>query len=69
MENIKRAESSLVVRGANMIISLYLRSISAVSSLGLLGCAVDMIVILRLQLPLLPFWLIRYEMLVVGPFV
>lgn len=58
MENIKRAESSLVVRGANMIISLYLRSISAASSLGLLVCAVDMMVILRL-----PFWLIGYEML------
>jgi len=67
MEKIKRAESSLVVRGANMIISLYLRSISAVSSLGLLGCAVDMIV--KLRLPLLPFWLIRYEMLVVDPFI
>jgi len=50
-----------------MIISLYLRSISAVSSLGLLGCAVDMIV--KLRLPLLPFWLIRYEMLVVDPFI
>ncbi len=55
MENIKRAESSLVVRGANMIITLYLRSISAVSSLWLLGCAVDMMVILRLRLPFMPF--------------
>lgn len=48
MENIKRAESSLVVRGANMIITLYLRSISAVSSLWLLGCTVDITIVVAL---------------------
>ncbi len=69
MENIKRAESSLVVRGANMIITLYLRSISAVSSLRLLSCAVHMMVILRLRLPFMPFWLICYELQVVNPFI